>query len=362
MEICTQMNDLKKYTIMGLLASAGVIFGGCAPSEHVGDAPQAAESDAAALEEVLPLDTKGEGSEPKSDAPFAGGDTQVIDTSIRDATEYGDDALLTGLVPEGWSQAGDIEHYNVASLYTKIDGRSELYMAYDVRGLSWISMKDSDNKDNFIDVFVYDMDSPSGSFGIYSVEREEGQEALKVGDEGYKTGSNFYFRKGRFYGYINSSTNNAENDAAGFAVAKGLMDRIETDSRQILGLDWLPKEGLINDSLQFFKADAMSLDFLTNTMFGNYQVGDNKVRAFMTVRADEADAAAIYAGFKSYGTDYADKVDFETIEGIEAALTDWGGDFYDGVVQIGTTIVGVSNVEGRELAVSSISSLIKQLQ
>ena len=355
------MNDLKKYTWMGLIGLGAFVLGGCAPSDTAEDTGEAA-SDAAALEDILPLDSKGEGSEPKSDAPFAGGVTEAVDTSIRDAAEYGDDALLTGLVPDGWSQSGNIEHYNVASLYTKIDGRSELYMAYDVKGLSWISMNDSDNKDNFIDIFIYDMGSPSGSFGIYSVEREEGQEALTVGDEGYKTGSNFYFRKGSFYGYINSSTNNAENDAAGLAVAQGLMDRVELDSREILGLDWLPQEGLIGDSLQFFKADAMSLDFLTNTMFGNYMIGETKVRGFITKRGDEAEAKKIFDEFQVYGNEYADKVDVVSVDGTDVVFTDWGGDFYDGVAQIGSTIIGISNVEGLDAAKSSMVHLINGIE
>ncbi|HIA47207.1 MAG TPA: hypothetical protein EYN96_04390 [Candidatus Hydrogenedentes bacterium] len=361
------MNELKKYTWMGLLGLGAFVLGGCAPSEDADDGADtsnaeveiAATDDASA--DVLPLDSKGEGSEPKSDAPFAGGETEAVDTTMRDATEYGDDALLTGLVPDGWSQVGSIEHYNIASLYTKIDGRSELYMAYDVLGLSWISMNNDSNKNNFLDLFIYDMQSPSGSFGIYSVEREEGQEALTVGDEGYKTGSNFYFRKGRFYGYINASTTNEVNDAAGHAVSKGLMNRIETDDRAIVGLDWLPTEGLISDSLQFFKADAMSLEFLTNTMFGNYMMGENKVRAFITKRADDAEAESIFKEFQVYGTDYAEKVDVVSVDGKDVALTDWGGDFYDGVVQIGSTIVGVSNVEGRDLALSSMTQLINSL-
>ena len=183
-----------------------------------------------------------------------------------------------------------------------------------------------------------------------------------VGDEGYETGSNFYFRKGRFYGYINSSMTNEANYAAGHAVAKVLMDRIETDERAILGLDWLPIEGLIGDSLAFFKADAMSLDFLTNTMFGNYMMGEHKIRVFMTIRSDDAEAESIFKEFQVYGNEYADKVEIVSVDGNDVALTDWGGDFYDGVVQIGSTIVGVTNVEGRDLAVTSMTQMIASLQ
>lgn len=353
------MKTFAKYTTLGLLGAVATALSGCSPSDDTAVEVPIEEASG----DFLPEDSMGEGSEPKTDAPFAGGETEtpVVDTSIRDAAEYGDDTLLEGLVPEGWLQAGPIEHYNVAALYTKIDGRSELYMAYDVIGLSWISMNNVADKDNFIDVFIYDMGTPSGSFGIYSVEREEGQEALTVGDEGYKTGSNFYFRKGSFYGYINASTTNEVNDAAGHAVSKALMDRVESDDRPIVGIDWLPEENLVSDSLQFFKADAMSLEFLTHTMFGNYMFGDKKARAFMTKRADTAEAESIFEEFQLYGTDYADGVELINIDGVQAALTDWGGDYFDCVVQIDETILGVSNVEGREFTISSLGQLINAL-
>ena len=51
-----------------------------------------------------------------------------------------------------------------------------------------------------------------------------------------------------------------------------------------------------------------------------------------------------------------------SVDGNDVALTDWGGDFYDGVVQIGSTIVGVTNVEGRDLAVTSMTQMIASLQ
>ena len=135
------------------------------------------------------------------------------------------------------------------------------------------------------------------------------------------------------------------NDAAGHAISKALMDRIESDNRPIAGIDWMPVEGLIQDSLQFFKADAMSLDFLTNTMFGNYMFGEKKVRAFVSKRGDEADAKSIFSEFQVYGNDYADKVELVDVNGTQVALTDWGGDFYDAVAQVGSTIIGLSNVE-----------------
>lgn len=368
MEILSPMIELKRYMWTGLLGTSALIMAGCAPSDGGDDtAPAedpAAEVAAESTGDILPPDSKGEGSEPKEgeDAAFAGGEIEEVDTSIREAGEYGEDALVDALQPAGWSQTGSIEHYNIAALYTKIDGRSELYMAYDVLGLSWVSLVDDDNKDNFLDVFIYDMQSTSGSFGIYSVEREEGQEALDIGDEGYKTGSNYYVRKGRFYAYVNASASNEANDAAGYAVAKALMERVPEDNTAIHGLDWLPQDGLVVDSVQYFRADAMSLDFLTDTFVANYNFDDAKVRVFISNRADEAEATSIYKSFNAYGADYGDSVSTVDVDGSEVALTDWGGDYYDGVVRIGSTIAGVSNIEGKDNAATAMKGLIDRLK
>lgn len=360
------MTDLTRFVWTGLLSTSALMMAGCAPSDNGDDAAPIEEvtQEAAETGDILPPDSLGEGSEPKEagDAPFGGGEVEGVDTSIRDAAEYGNDALVAGLEPAGWSQTGDIEHYNIAALYTKIDGRSELYMAYDVQGLSWVSLVDDNNKDNFLDVFIYDMKSTSGSFGIYSVEREEGQEALDIGDEGYKTGSNYYVRKGKFYAYVNASASNDVNDAAGYAVAKALMERVPTDDSPIHGLDWLPQDGLVVDSVQYFKADAMSLDFLTDTFVANYNFGDSKVRVFISDRGDEAAATTIYEEFNAYGADYGDSVSKVDVDGSEAALTDWGGDFYDGVVRVGSKIAGVSNIEGKDAATNAMKELVSRLK
>jgi len=365
-----------KLLICMTLALPVAVFGlsGCTPAEE-GTAISIEESteEVEELTEEVPISTEevglppamqmddGEGSAPKRDGD--GGPGEAVDTSIRDAGEFGDDALLAELMPEGWSQTGDIEHYNVATMYNKIDGRSELYMAYDVKGLSWVSMVDDANQDNFLDIFIYDMQNPTGAFGIYSVEREQGQEKLAIGRETYKTGSNYYFWKGNYYGYINASQTNAGNDAAGEGVATALMDRVEDDGGMVMGIDWLPQEGLIQDSVQYFKADAMSLDFLNNTYMGEYtHEGAGKVKAFVSKRADTAEAQSIFEAFNVYGGDYGDSVAIDAVSGVEVGFTDWGGDFYDAIAVVGNSVVGVSNVEGKEAAVKAMEKLLADLK
>ena len=78
---------------------------------------------------------------------------------------------LEGLTPEGFTKKSLVERYTEANLYEKINGRSELFHSYDVTGMTFVTFSKADDPAKFIDVFLYDMTTPLGAFGVYSVER-----------------------------------------------------------------------------------------------------------------------------------------------------------------------------------------------
>ena len=284
---------------------------------------------------------------------------ESVDTSIKDASEFGDDALVADLAPEGWQQSGDIEHYNVATLYNKIDGRSELYMSYDVLGLSWVSFVNQDDNAKFIDVFIYDMRSPTGAFGIYSVEREAGQERLDIGDAAYRTGANIFFWKGKYYGYIQASDESAKDAVE--TVARNLVDRLPESDEPVQDLDLVPTEGMVEDTLQFFRADAMSLDFMSNTFTVHYLIDNTDVTAFMSRRDSADEAGQVKEAYVGYLEEYGDDVQRHDVDGTEVVVGDLGGGFYDAVFATDDIVAGVSAVEGPELALQGATELINKL-
>ena len=109
-------------------------------------------------------------------------------------------------------------------------------------------------------------------------------------------------------------------------------------------------------------ADAMSLDFMNKTFVGKYDFGNGEFKSFISKRDTAEDAASIYNAFNEYGGEYGDSVEKVTINDVEVGLTDWGGGFYDGVAVIGNSVIGVTNVEGKEAATSSMENLIGQLK
>src|SRR5262249_54400478 len=112
---------------------------------------------------------------------------------------------LEGLTPEGFAQKSPVERYTEVNLYEKINGRSELFHAYDVTGMTFVTFSKADDPARFIDVFLYDMTTPLGAFGVYSVERSPGSKAIATGDGGHRTGADLFFRKGQYYASILTS-------------------------------------------------------------------------------------------------------------------------------------------------------------
>lgn len=346
-----------------LFAPAVLIFlSACTPPESNAPVQGAPGPERSASTDHKSPDVSSPAPSSVAAAPSTPTPDKVVDTSIRDAAAFGNDTLLEGLTPAGWRQTGEIEHYNVASLYNKIDGRSELYMAYDVVGLSWISFASEADSGVFIDVFIYDMRTPTGAFGIYSVEREPGQEKLSIGREAYRTGANIFFWKGQHYGYLQCSRVSDENKAAIVNVANKLADRLEDDNSPVIGIELVPTEGMLPDTLQYFRADAMTLDFMNNTFAAKYDVNGTAVTAFMTRRDSEAEATDILKQYIGYMNEYGENVKPQSIDGVDMTSADLGGGYMDVVFQIGDIVAGVSSVEGEEVAISAAKAVLGKLK
>ncbi len=363
------MSHLPKIAHQWLAALAvTALIAGCAPpaEETPADEPVAVldetgEMATEAADEMVEVAEPEPEAEPETPAPAEEAEEE-IDRSIQSAEAFGDDALLEGLTPDGYTQAGDIEHYNVAALYDKIDGRSELYMSYDVIGLSWVSFKHNDDPNDFIDVFVYDMRATTTAFGIYSVEREIGQPKVDIGREGYTSDSNVYFWKGKYYAYIQASKDTEQSEAAADGIAREIASRLDDPGDEIIGLDRVPTDGMVEDSIQYFRTDAMSLDFMTDTFIARYGTEDDYVTAFMSTRDTTEDAADIVEKYKGYLTDYGDNVETVDVDGTPVTIGDLGGGYYDAIFHLENTVAGVSAIEGKDATLAAAKAEMERLQ
>jgi hypothetical protein len=269
---------------------------------------------------------------------------------------------LEGLTPEGFTKKSLVERYTEANLYEKINGRSELFQSYDVTGMTFVTFSKADDPAKFIDVFLYDMTTPLGAFGVYSVERSSGSKAIATGDGGHRTGADLFFRKGQYYASILTSGPDEQVQKAVSALADTLANRLKGEAAELWGLAMLPAKNRIDDTVQYFMVDALGLDFLTNAFMAQYRDGEAKFTAFVARCKSPDNAAEVLAKYKVHLEEFGDMAEPAKIEGASVMFAEVGGGDFDGACQVGDVIAGVTAVKGRDAAVKAMTFLLKGLR
>ena len=310
----------------------------------------------AAIPFVIPISVAAQGTVgPAKEVP------QRITPEMKVKTETVARAL-EDLTPEGFTKKGPVERYTEANLFEKIDGRSELIQSYDVTGMTFVTFSKAGDPSKFIDVFLYDMTTPLGAFGVFSVERPPGSKPIPIGDGGYRTKADLFFRNGRYYATVLTSGPDEEVLKAASALAVTLANRLKGEAADLWGLAMLPAKNRIDDSVQYLMVDALGLDFLTNAFTARYRDGEAEFTAFVSRCKSAENAAEVLAKHKAHLAEFGGMAQPDKIEGAAVTLADMGGGNFDGVCQAGDVIVGVTEVKGRDAAVKAMTFLLKGLK
>jgi len=267
--------------------------------------------------------------------------------------------LFAGLAPDGWSPLGSVEQFTAETLYEKINGRAEQYMAYSVVGLTCAGFAGGDDGDTFLDVFVYDMGTAMDAFGIYSVERTPDAPAIALGRGGYRSGASYFYWKGQYYVQVMASSTGDALAETVLGVAQAVAARLEDSEGDVWGLALLPEEDRVEGSVEFYKQDALSLDFLPPTFTSRYRVDGVEVTAFVSRHESRGAAAKTFASYQDYLRDFG-----EIAEGNEAGARRLVGGFagmFDVVFSEGVYVAGVNMAPDRSAAESLAGRLETRL-
>ncbi|MBI2424558.1 MAG: hypothetical protein HYV27_17130 [Candidatus Hydrogenedentes bacterium] len=266
--------------------------------------------------------------------------------------------FVTDITPPGFTQTGPIARYTTANLYDKINGRSELYNSYDVVGLAFVSFALEGAPEKFIDIFLYDLRTPLGAFGAYSVERWSDSKPLELGQGGYRTDKDHFFWTAEYYANIFGVDDSAAVQEACVYLGKKLAGRLPKSEEIPWGMKLFAPEGLSTESIQYFSIDGLSLDFMVRTFSARYTQGGEEYQVFVSQSDDDKAAQAVrdqFAGYlKSYGSDVTER----SVEGTQVICGDTGGGYHDGVFVQGRYVAGFSAL--KDLAL--VDTIVKRLQ
>lgn len=258
--------------------------------------------------------------------------------------------------PDGWSRDGEVERFVPANLYDKINGRSELYMSYDVVGMAWAQFRRAGSTDT-VEVFLYDMGKPLHAFGVYSVEREADAMPVPLGRAGYRTGTDLPFWTGPYYVVVQGIDESRPVQDAVLAIAQALDQRLKGGDEPLWGLAVLPRQNRLDHTLQYFLVDALSLDFLQNTFTVEYKLGETAYKAFVSGQESPQDAERVESQYGAYLAKYADAPERIDRDGAMFTAADLGAGYYDVIFRKGAYVAGVTAVKGRDTAIEAAAAL-----
>ena len=264
--------------------------------------------------------------------------------------------LLVRLVPEGFSIYDQVGLFTADNLYERINGRAELYLAYDVISLATATYEDKTDISRFIEVSVFDMGDPINAFGIFSVERFQGEPPLDLGRMSYRSEANAYIWKGRYYITIVTSDSTDEFQHISLALAREVTASLADTGEPVWGLSALPQDHLIHDSVQYFKVDAMGLDFMQNIYTAEYRQGETTIKAFLSRQASPDAALDLVERYAEYSREYGQGYKHTKKDGLDFVLCDMGG-IFDVILQKNRMVCGVIAVKDKDMAMKMASDL-----
>ena len=268
--------------------------------------------------------------------------------------------IASGLVPDNWALVEKVLEFTPENLYEHINGNAELYLAYDVVHLTFGSYLNSSNPNEFIDIFIYDMGSPTNAFGIFSVERFEGEPRVNLGRIAYQSSGSYFIWKGQYYIQVIASDDTEKLRQIGLDMATKTSHALNDSGESVWGLSAFPPEHLIPESIKFFLVDAMGLNFMKNTYTADYQKNGSRLKVFISQQSSLESARTIISQYAEYVQKYGKGIEKLTTDGIDLMACDMG-EHYDVIFQKGQLTGGVLSVRDRSIAFKAAMDLWNQI-
>ncbi len=196
-----------------------------------------------------------------------------------------------GILDDGWRLDGRVEVFDKDTLYEKIDGAAEQYLAFGFRRLYYATIA---RDDAFINLEIYDQGDVPSTIGIFAAQRDAARRLERSGPAYfYRTPVGALGVAGTHYFKISGSAETPAIRAKADALVPLLAQAPGSASPAGLGPFRALTDGLKVpfDAIAFEKANVFGYDFLADTWFGGAGKGD--ARYFVHEAKDAAAAAAV---------------------------------------------------------------------
>jgi hypothetical protein len=195
--------------------------------------------------------------------------------------------------PPGQSPLSPAETFDAATLSDKINGKAELYLSAGFVRLHSQRFKDESDGDVWMEVFVYDMQTPQNAFSVFSAQRRDDAQTLDVAPYAYQTPNALFFVHGPFYVEVVASD-------ISLAFAETFIANHPIQTQTIGEKELFPEEGLIQTSISLVSADAFGYERFDQIFTATYKLRDSEFMAYYSRRKTPREAQELASSYRDF--------------------------------------------------------------
>jgi hypothetical protein len=254
------------------------------------------------------------------------------------------------------------EYFNPDTLYEKINGRADLYLASGFSSLQTQRFAISESADQWVEIFVYEMSSAENAFSVFSMQRRSDDTVDTRLPNAYHTENALFMVIGKFYVEIIGTDTSDRGKQARKILSDKCMDKFGSQTgRSMPNASLFPSDGFIATSLQIIASNAFGHEALDRVFTGEYRIDGAQFTAFVSERENAEAAISLAAAYQSALLSYgAEAVDRDT--GIDDAVVIRFFDTYEIIFSRGKFFAGVHEAKELEAAIRLATALSTHLE
>jgi len=258
-------------------------------------------------------------------------------------------------LPEGWVLFQDPQLYDKKTLFEHINGQAELYLQYGFQGSIFTIYQNKKQRQNQIEVDIYDMGNTVQAFGVFSRLRNEDRPG-GFGSDSYLDDQSAFFYKGRYFVLLYAAESNMD---ALRQFSRLIASKITDTTPPPKEIGYFPKDGLKPGSIQYFAEGLLGKQFLKKGFRGTYTDDGRETHLFFSILKDSREATHALKLFQE-DLSKRGKVSSEQVTPFETRTLK-GEDPYQGkviVLQKGLYLLGAMGFEKEERVIHRLKELM----
>ena len=259
------------------------------------------------------------------------------------------DSLIS--LPPGMKPLTPPEVFTPETLYEKINGKAELYLSAGFNRLRCQRMHPEQNPELWMEAFVYEMETTSNAFSVFSMQRRDDGTPTDLSDFSYQTENALFLAHGSYYLEIIGSQATPEMRQLMTKFSKHFIQKTISGGKTLSEFSLFPDACSDQTQMSVIPSSAFGFDKLDNVYTAQCTVNQKTTMAFLSNRGSAENARNLAIAYGTF---------LKTFGGTEIPLAEQQGDArlieifgtYELIFTAGSYLCGVHEAETQEQAMS----------